>query len=99
MIDSTSSSEGANRAGAEPEGNGKRATPERAGGKRDRRSAAAERPRKALSREPEIRPEVVARGRKLAADPDYPSASVIQRVAAMIVNSPDLSGGNRGSGR
>jgi hypothetical protein len=97
MIDSTSSPGGANRAGEVPEGNGKHATPESAGGKRDRRSAA-ERPRKAPFGEAEIRPDVVARGRKLAADPDYPSASVIQRVAAMIVNSRGLSG-NRDSGR
>jgi len=45
----------------------------------------------ALQQVPEIRPEVVARGKALAADPGYPSASIIASVAGMIVNSPDLS--------
>jgi hypothetical protein len=45
----------------------------------------------ALSNQPEIRPEVVARGQALAADPNYPPADVIKSVASMILNSPDLS--------
>lgn len=45
----------------------------------------------ALADQPEVRPEVVARGRALAADPDYPSAAVLQKVAQLIVASPDLS--------
>ncbi len=45
----------------------------------------------ALSRQPAIRPEVVERARALAADPTYPSAAVIKRVAQQIVASPDLS--------
>jgi hypothetical protein len=45
----------------------------------------------ALKSFPEIRPEVVARGRALAADPSYPSAHIIQHIAAQIVNSSDLS--------
>ncbi len=44
-----------------------------------------------LVRQPEIRPEVVERGRALAADPNYPSSSVIQSVAGKILASPDLS--------
>jgi hypothetical protein len=47
--------------------------------------------RSALDRQPEIRPEVVERGRALAADPHYPSASIIQNVAGKILASPDLS--------
>ncbi|HEY3757041.1 MAG TPA: hypothetical protein VGL42_12895 [Opitutaceae bacterium] len=45
----------------------------------------------ALQNQPEIRPEEVARGQALAADPSYPSSAIIDRVAALIVNSPDLS--------
>lgn len=45
----------------------------------------------ALAGHPEIRPEVVARGLALAADPNYPSTSVIRSVASQILASPDLS--------
>ncbi len=51
----------------------------------------AEQLNQALAQNPELRPEVVARGRELAADPNYPPASVIASVAAQIVNSPDPS--------
>lgn len=44
-----------------------------------------------LQRQPEIRPEVVARGRELAADPNFPSTEVMRHVAQQILNSPDLS--------
>ena len=47
--------------------------------------------RSELVRQPEIRPEVVARGLALAADPSYPSAAIIQSVASKILASPDLS--------
>jgi hypothetical protein len=47
--------------------------------------------RAALKATPEVRPEVVARGQKLAADPSYPSLPVIRHISAKIVNSPDLS--------
>jgi hypothetical protein len=45
----------------------------------------------ALANQPEIRPDVVARGQALANDPTYPSASILSKVAAAIVASPDLS--------
>jgi len=45
----------------------------------------------ALGQQPEIRPEMVEKGRALAADPDYPSAAIIQGLAGMILNSPDPS--------
>lgn len=45
----------------------------------------------ALAAQPEVRPEVVARGQALAADPAYPSTEILQRVAAKLVNSPDLT--------
>ena len=47
--------------------------------------------RRALAEQPEIRPEVVARARALAADPTYPSAAVIRRVGEQILGAPDLS--------
>jgi hypothetical protein len=45
----------------------------------------------ALASNPEIRPEVVARGRELASDPSYPSLAVLRQVGQKILNSPDLS--------
>ena len=44
-----------------------------------------------LVNQPEIRPEVVARAKSLAADPNYPSPEVMRRVGEMILGSPDLS--------
>jgi len=44
-----------------------------------------------LALQPEVRPEVVARGMALAADPNYPSAAIIQSVAEQIMQSPDPS--------
>jgi hypothetical protein len=44
-----------------------------------------------LSSQPEVRSEVVARGRALAADPSYPSVQIISAVARRIVQSPDPS--------
>ena len=43
----------------------------------------------ALQDQPAIRPEVVARGRELAADPSYPSASILRKVSEVILRSPD----------
>ncbi|MBX3739044.1 MAG: hypothetical protein KF715_20320 [Candidatus Didemnitutus sp.] len=47
--------------------------------------------RAALQAQPEIRPDVVARAKELAADPNYPSADILRHVGAAILNSPDLS--------
>jgi len=47
--------------------------------------------RRALSEQPEIRPEIVARARALATDPSYPSADIIKRVGEQILGAPDLS--------
>jgi hypothetical protein len=43
----------------------------------------------ALEKHPAVRPEVVARGRELAADPSYPSASILRKVSEVILRSPD----------
>ena len=44
-----------------------------------------------LKRQPEVRPEVVARARALAADPNYPPMEALRKVAEQILASPDLS--------
>ena len=44
-----------------------------------------------LDRQPEIRPEVVARAMELAQDPSYPSLEVLREVATQILASPDLT--------
>jgi hypothetical protein len=44
-----------------------------------------------LSNQPEIRPDVVARARVLAADPSYPSAAILRKVSEVILRSPDLT--------
>ena len=49
--------------------------------------------RAALAAQPEIRPEVVARGIALAADPAYPPPDIIRQVSERILNSPDLTSG------
>ncbi len=47
--------------------------------------------RASLQSQPEIRPEVVARGRALAADPGYPSREILTRIGRAILAAPDLS--------
>jgi hypothetical protein len=43
----------------------------------------------ALASQPEIRPDVVARGKLLAADPSYPSPAILREVSRVILHSPD----------
>ena len=91
MIDSTSSFDRTSRAQTAPDDLSVR--PQGLTGRsRDRLSTdKAEQLSSALANQPEIRPEMVARGRALAADPSYPGSSVLSQVAAQIANSPDLS--------
>jgi len=44
-----------------------------------------------LTRQPEIRPEVVERARALAVDPNYPSTETLRSIGKLLLNSPDLS--------
>jgi hypothetical protein len=44
-----------------------------------------------LQRQPEVRPEVVARARELAKDPNYPSIEALREVATQLLASPDLT--------
>jgi hypothetical protein len=41
--------------------------------------------KEALMREPAVRPEVIERARQLAADPEYPPADVLAKVAAKFI--------------
>ncbi len=47
----------------------------------------------ALSNTPEVRPDVVARGKQLALDPDYPPLEIINGLARFMTQSKDLSDG------
>ena len=47
--------------------------------------------RAALVRQPEIRPEEVARARAVLSDPNYPSMAVVQLIAQQILAAPDVS--------
>ena len=91
MIDSTSSSTGAS--GINP----LLPDPTKSGGQRagiaseQLSTGGADQLRTLIASQPEVRPEMVEKGRALAADPDYPPASVIRQIAGMLVNSPDLS--------
>ena len=53
--------------------------------------AHAELLRTALANQPAIRPEVVERGRILAADPAWPTHDIMRRVSQLILQSPDLT--------
>jgi hypothetical protein len=91
MIQSTSSSDGTAgpnsiSLGLQP------AAQQRAARGRDSLSTdQADQLRAALAQQPEIRPEMLARGRALADDPTYPPSSVIAGLAGMLVNSADHS--------
>jgi hypothetical protein len=45
--------------------------------------------RDTLAALPEIRPEVVARGRQLLADPNYPGPAVVAKIASLITPLPE----------
>jgi|688.fasta_scaffold56715_5 hypothetical protein len=47
--------------------------------------------RAALAATPEIRPEVVAEGRHLAIDPNYPPLRIIEELAKVLIQSADPS--------
>lgn len=47
--------------------------------------------RESLASTPEVRPEVVSRGKELAADSNYPPRVIIENIAKMLIASKDLS--------
>ncbi len=51
----------------------------------------AESLRAALAATPEVRPEVVAEGRHLAVDPNYPPLQIIEELAKVLLQSADPS--------
>jgi hypothetical protein len=58
----------------------------------DRLSAASkESLQAALQQQPEIRPEVVALGQKLAGDATYPPLEIIRQLSKMLIAMNDLS--------
>lgn len=40
-----------------------------------------------LENKPQVRPEVLARGRALAADPTYPPPDIINKLAGMVIGN------------
>jgi len=54
-------------------------------------SASTDGLRQALAQTNEIRPDVVARGKALAVDPNYPPRQIIESLAKLMVDSRDLS--------
>jgi len=92
MINSTSSSDRAGGTDAISLNRNQQRTPRLAGQNQDSVSTTnAAILADALNSQPEVRPEMVARGRLLAADPNYPPAGVISHIAGLVLNSPDLS--------
>jgi hypothetical protein len=58
----------------------------------DRLSAASkESLQAALQQQPEIRPDVVSLGQKLAVDGSYPPMEIIQQLSKMLIAMNDLS--------
>lgn len=54
-------------------------------------SAQTDALRSALGASPEIRPEVVQRGRQLAIGPGYPPREIIEQISKILVQSRDPS--------
>jgi hypothetical protein len=58
----------------------------------DRMSAASrESLQTALRQQPEVRPDVVSLGQKLAVDANYPPREIIQQLSKMLIAMNDLS--------
>lgn len=88
MIQSTSHNDGAAQAKALAAAAA--AAPLRPASARDRLSTdSADRLHALLRAEPEVRADVVARGRALAADSAYPSPETVRGIAAQLLASPD----------
>jgi hypothetical protein len=91
MINSTSSNQGTSTASAVAASQTNGAARPRPSAGDSLSTAGAELLKAKLASEPEIRPEMVAKGRELAADPAYPSAQIVGEVARQILQSPDPS--------
>jgi uncharacterized membrane protein len=93
MIHSTSNLHGYNRTDAAALSLAKQAsTPKVEADSGERLSSAnTQALREALNNSPEIRPEVVARGKALAVDPNYPPREIIEGLAKLMIESRDAS--------
>ena len=93
MIQPTSNFLGYNRADAASSSTAKPASPPPASlEKGDHLSSSQSKIlREALSSTPEVRPDVVERGHKLAVDPNYPPRELILRLAKLMSETVDPS--------
>lgn len=92
MIQSTSSSNGPIRPEAVSLSGGKSAQiPARVSDDDALSTNSAATLQKALAASPEVRPEAVSRARELAVDANYPPRAIIEQLAQLLVNAPDLS--------
>jgi hypothetical protein len=93
MIHSTSQSHGSYRADAIPPHDGLSHAPRKIQqpGIDSLSTENAESLRQSLANTPEIRPEVVEAGRRLAIDPNYPPREIIEQLAKMFTNAVDPS--------
>lgn len=89
MIHSTSNIHGFTRMDAAGNLPSKAATPQAHSHESSERlsSANTQSLREALNKTPEIRPEVVDKGKELAVDPNYPPRELIERLAELMNNS------------
>lgn len=93
MIHSTSNLHGYNRTDAAALSIAKQASTPKAEADSGERlsSSSSQALRAALNNSPEIRPEVVARGKALAVDPNYPPREIIEGLAKLMVESRDAA--------
>jgi hypothetical protein len=93
MIQSTSHFDGYNRADAVANAAAKAASAPKQGSQpRESLSQAnSDALRQALSTTPEVRPDVVERGRKLVVDTNYPPRHIIEDLAKLMVESRDVT--------
>jgi hypothetical protein len=91
MIQSTSPSDGTQGLNPIVLGSQAPAQQSAAQGRDSLSTEQADQLRAALAQQPEIRPEMLAKGRALAADPNYPPSSIINGLASLLVNSDDSS--------
>ncbi len=93
MIQSTSNLHGYNRTDAAALSTAKQASTPKAEADSGERlsSSSSQALREALNNSPEIRPEVVAKGKALAADPNYPPLQIIEGLAKLMVETRDAS--------
>jgi hypothetical protein len=93
MIHSTSHLHGYNRTDTAALSTAKQASTPKAEADSGERlsSSSTQALREALNNSPEIRPEVVARGKALAVDPNYPPREIIEGLAKLMTETRDAA--------